>query len=510
MDHGLRHERAAGDRRSGGRAARAGLPADHAEPDVRILPPRPGERVPPAGHTGGGGGEVGGFGGHPAPAAARRTGGTPVRLPEAVIILVGRELVTAAQADETGPRLAARLSALGCTIRARIFVPDSGEILAAVVRDQLAAGVDVILVSGGLGPTPDDRTREAIAEALGSALQRDETAWEAIERRYEERGRDVPPGAERQALSPTGAEFLPNPIGTAPGFLVRAGRTLLFALPGVPREFEAVFTRSVEPELRRTFGSRVAVASERLHVVGLPEADLHRIVTRVVGEESGVEVHYLARHGEVELLLDCRAERPALARETLAEALAALEKALGDRAYARGDRTLVAVVRDRLQERGWTLATAESCTGGLVAKRITDLAGSSAFYLGGTVSYADALKRAQLDVPAALLDRSGAVSGEVARAMAIGCKEKLGSDVALAVTGIAGPGGGSSEKPVGLVYVGLALPGRTLSTRHTFLGDRTAIRSLAAAAALDEVRRALSGLPPLGQPVPAAEGDEVE
>ncbi|MDH3286082.1 MAG: nicotinamide-nucleotide amidohydrolase family protein, partial [Acidobacteriota bacterium] len=214
-----------------------------------------------------------------------------------------------------------------------------------------------------------------------------------------------------------------------------------------------------------------------------------------------LRVKYLARPGDVELIVGARAAEQGEANDRLAETVAAIRHQLGDFVYGEGDTSLVGLLCDLLADREWTLSTAESCTGGLVGTTITDLSGSSAFYLGGVVAYHDREKQALLDVPAALLERCGAVSSNVARAMATGCRERLGTQAALSVTGIAGPGGGSADKPVGLVYLGFATPDDVRVFRHTFTGDRSNIRRWAATAALDEARRALSSLGPLGQEI---------
>lgn len=424
-----------------------------------------------------------------------------MRVPTASYIAIGDELASARRPETNGEALVRWLEALGCEMRARTIVPDRVEAIATALKAALASGSELVVLSGGLGPTHDDVAREGIARALERELVTDESVLRSIEARFRDRGLDVPPEAPRLALRPEGSELIPNPVGMAPGFVLRRGGATIIALPGVPREFETMFERKLMPELRRTLVGALACHSEILHVVGLTEAEVDRRVTAALETGPRLSVSFLAQRSEVEILVTARAETDAEAERALQRAVARLEDGLGDLVYGRGDETLVRVVGEILKQRGWTLATAESVSGGLLAKRITDLAGSSTFFRGGVAAYHNDLKRDLIAVPGELLERCGAVSAETARAMAEGARRRMLADVAVSTSGIAGPAGGSSDRPIGLVYVGVSWPEGLRVLRFLFCGNRNEIRSAASAAALDEMRRALAGLPPLGTPI---------
>ncbi len=425
-----------------------------------------------------------------------------MRIPEAVIVAVGDELVTGRRLETNGTRIGRWLDSCGCVVRARCIVPDREAYIEDTVRAALASNAELVLVVGGLGPTEDDRTREGVAQALDTELELDAPLLEVIEARYRERGKDVPENAPRQAQRPIGSEAVPNPIGTAPGFIVDRGRMLLVALPGVPREMDQMMQRTVLPLLRARLAGAYVMRARVLHVAGLPEAEVDRRIRGRAGE-SGAQVTLLESHGEVEVLVTVRAESDDEADERLARALAAIEAPLGETIYGRDAETLVGIVRDQLARRGWTLGAAESFTGGLVGKRVVDLPGSSGFFVGSVVAYSDERKTALLGVAPDVLESAGPVSAAVTLAMAEGVRRQLGCDVGVAATGIAGPGGGTVDKPVGLAYLAVAWPGRSVVRRHVFAGDRALIRSFAATTALDQVRRALGGLPLLGEPAEA-------
>ncbi|MCU0254390.1 MAG: molybdopterin-binding protein [Acidobacteria bacterium] len=295
-----------------------------------------------------------------------------MRVPQASLIAIGDELVSARRPEANGPAIVPWLEALGCEIRARLLVPDRAEAIEAAVAAALSGGSELIVLSGGLGPTHDDVAREAIAAALRRPLVLDPAAQAAIESRFRERGLEVPPEVARLALRPEGSELVPNPVGMAPGFLVRQAGATVIALPGVPREFETMFERKLLPELRRSLVGALARRSETLHVVGLNEAEVDRRVADAIETGSRLSVSFVSQRSEVEVLVTARAETEAEAARALERANARLEEALGAVVYGRGDDTLVGVVGRLLGGRGWTLATAESLSGGLLAKRITD------------------------------------------------------------------------------------------------------------------------------------------
>lgn len=424
-----------------------------------------------------------------------------MRVPPAAYIAIGDELASARRPDTNGEALARWLEALGCELRSRTIVPDSIDSISAALKAALAAGSELVVLSGGLGPTHDDVTRAGIAQALERELVTDEAVLRAIESRFRDRGLEVPPETPRLALRPEGSELIPNPVGMAPGFVLRRGGSTIIALPGVPREFETMFERKLLPELRRSLVGALACHSETLHVVGLTESEVDRRVTATLETGPRLTVSFLTQRSEVEILVTARAETDVEAERALQRAVSRLEEGLGDLVYGRGDETLVGAVGDLLKQRGWMIAAAESVSGGLLAKRITDLAGSSAFFRGGVAAYQNDLKRDLLGVSGDLLERCGAVSGETAKAMAEGARRRMQAEVAVSTTGIAGPAGGSSDRPIGLVYVGVSWPEGLRVLRFLFSGNRNEIRSAASAAALDEARRALAGLPPFGSPI---------
>jgi nicotinamide-nucleotide amidase len=413
----------------------------------------------------------------------------------AAIAAVGSELLGSDRLDTNSLRLTEALERHGVELRRKVVVGDDREELARVLRT-LAAEHELVLVTGGLGPTTDDVTREAAADALGWTLRLDEGLAAAIEERFRAFGRRMPAVNRRQAMVPVGgpegsAEVIPNPRGSAPGLRLDApGGATLFLFPGVPAELEGMIADRLVPWLAERSGGarRERVA---LKVASLTESDVEERIAPAYDEFGKEAITVLAGGGEVTVRAVAggpEAERrPRLA--AMAERLAGL---LGDAVYTdREDEALEAVVGRLLSERRLTLATAESCTGGLVAERLTRVPGSSAYFVGGVVAYSDAVKTALLGVPAALLAEHGAVSEPVARAMAEGARRALGCDWALAVTGVAGPGGGSDEKPVGTVDLAWAGPGVTDHRRVRFLGARERVRALSAQAVLEGLRRRL-------------------
>lgn len=419
--------------------------------------------------------------------------------PTAVVIAVGDELVAGRRHDANGERVVRWLEGIGCEVSARFAVQDQIEVIARAVAMALQSGADVIVASGGLGPTVDDVTRDGLAQAFGDTLVLDQDALTTIEQRYRERDRVMPPAALRMAYRPASAEWIANPVGTAPGLLIRRGRTIVVALPGVQREFRAMFERGVLPLLRRSFAAGFALKSAILRTASLPESEVDRRLAEAAVAAHGGKVAMISWPGEVEVMLTVRGPNEEEATADLEQVLTAARAQLGDHLHGIGEATQVSTLRDLLARHAWTLCTAESISGGLLAKRVTDLPGSSAFFLGGVVAYVNREKQALLEVPTELLDRYGAVSGEVAAAMVHGVRRKLGADVAIATTGIAGPSGGSTEKPVGLTYIAVQWPDGELVTRHTFTGDRKTIRIWSVVTALDQARRCLAGLTPLGQ-----------
>lgn len=411
------------------------------------------------------------------------------------VLTIGDELLRGEIVDSNKSYLSDRLLGLDIETHFHSSVRDDP----ADMRDAFGRAIgrsDIVLVSGGLGPTRDDLTTEILAETLGRPLVLDEGSLEEIRAFFASVGREMSPNNEKQAWFPERADVLANPIGTAPGFLVEENGSLVFCLPGVPRELYRMMDEQVLPRIvARMAGERLVVRAKFLRTFGIGESSLDAELADVASD-GDVTLGFRTAFPDNHL-------RP-LARATTAEAADAklervceqIRERLGAIVYGEGDDTLEMVVGRELRERGRTVAVAESCTGGLVAERLTEVPGSSSYFLGGVVAYSNAAKHALLGVPQALLDEHGAVSDPVARAMAEGALARFGSDLAIATTGISGPDGGSEEKPVGLVYIALASAdgSDTHCDRFVFPLDRTRHRQLVAHTALDWVRRSLLGV----------------
>lgn len=400
----------------------------------------------------------------------------------AAFVAVGSELLRTERFD-TNSLLAARvLGRCGYELVEKRCVEDNaGTIAAAVV--ELLARTELVIVSGGLGPTADDVTREGVSRALGLALVRRADLEEELAARYRRLGRPLPPIASRMAEVLDGAEVLRNPLGTAPGELLQVRGHTLVLLPGVPSELEQILTSHLLPRWVAAAG----VATRTLRLAGVYESQVEQRVSPLYERFGRERVTILAARGQVSLVVS--ASGPQAVKE-LAEMDAAFSAAAGADLYGRDETTLPAAVLALLDRRGWRLATAESCTGGLVGFQLTAVPGASVRYAGGVVAYSNDLKERTLGVPAELLAAHGAVSREVAEAMARGACA-LGVECGLAVTGIAGPTGGSEEKPVGTVHIVAATPAGTRHSRHHFSGNRDMVREFSANFALDLLRRAL-------------------
>jgi nicotinamide-nucleotide amidase len=415
-----------------------------------------------------------------------------VTRPRAAVVVTGSELVRGERTDLNGPFFAREALSLGLEPGRITIVGDQPAELRAALDDAL--GADLVLVSGGLGPTHDDRTIELVAAATGRELVVDEELEreiEAVSRSVAERLRrpyaDFATGVRKQATLPDGAISL-GLAGTAPGVVVDTGSSVVVVLPGPPGELRRLWPRALETESVRRVLARAQAPSRRvLRFYGASESAVARALADAGGDGDGVEATICARDFEihVDLVVDAGAEERA---ETIARAL---REPLARYLFAEEERSIQEIVLDLCRERGLTLATAESCTGGLVAARLTDVPGSSEVFRGAIVAYADDVKLEELSVPGDVLGAHGAVSAEVAEAMAVGARSRLGADVAVAVTGVAGPGGGSAEKPVGLVFLHAAGPDREERLRFEFPGEREWIRSRSAVAALHLVRRLL-------------------
>jgi nicotinamide-nucleotide amidase len=420
--------------------------------------------------------------------------GAQARRPRAVVVVTGSELVRGERPDLNGPFLARSLLALGLEpTRIHVVGDDPAELEAAVA--EAVASADLVATSGGLGPTHDDRTVRIVAKVAGLALRVDEqleAQIESVSRRVAERLQrpyaDFSDGVLKQATVPVPATVL-GLAGTAPGLVVEADGTPVVILPGPPAELQRLWPRALEaPEVRRVLDAGRPPLRRTLRFFGPGESQVAQAFQQAGGDGDGLEVTICARNFEVHV--DLVAEPDAEPR--LLELEAALEQRLGRYLYSSDGRTVEELVLDRCRELGWSLATAESCTGGLVAAGLTAIPGSTDVVAGGIVAYANEVKVAELGVPAELIERHGAVSAEVAEAMARGARERLGVDAAVSVTGVAGPGGGTEEKPVGLVYFHVSAPGVEKGREFSLPADRHTIRARATVAALHLVRAVLT------------------
>ena len=416
----------------------------------------------------------------------------------AAILAVGSELLGTERLDTNSLLLTRLLEQHGVELRRKAVIGDSIEEMAAELRLCLERA-DLVLVTGGLGPTADDITREAVAAVLGRALREDAEVVAAIERRFASLGWRMPEVNRRQGLVIEGAEVLPNAHGTAPGLLVATagarGTAHVFLFPGVPRELERMIASSLEPWLAARSGG-VARETAVLKVACLPESEVEERIAPAYQEFGREWITILAKPGEIRLLATAAGSAEQRA-ERLAAMTARLAGLVGDAVFARREEdSLEGVVGELLLAARQSLTVAESCTGGLLGERLTRVAGSSAYFLGGAITYTDELKTQMLGVPAELLREHGAVSEPVARAMAEGVCRALGSDWGVGITGVAGPGGGSEAKPVGTVHIAAAGPdpaGERLVTHRKvrFPGDRDRVRWQASQLALELLRRRL-------------------
>ncbi len=420
--------------------------------------------------------------------AARGKGSPPLRVE---ILSTGDELARGRSRDTNYARIASLLTEKGFDAAGGRIVGDSLPDLLDALR-RAVARADAVVVTGGLGPTADDLTREAAAALLRVPLVEDPASRRRIESLWRGRGVPMPPSNLRQALLPRGAAALRNDAGTAPGIAFRLRGTDVFCLPGPPREMEPMLARHVLPALRRRFAGRPRERTLYASCCGVPESDLADRLADLMARDRAVKVGTAVTEGIITVAVHGTGEA---AREVGGVHREVLRR-LGSDAYAPRRVGIGAHLVGLLRERGLTVALAESCTAGLVAARLADTPGASAVLRGGVVAYADALKESLLGVDRALLRRHGAVSGPVAEAMARGVRERTGADLAGAVTGVAGPGGGSRGKPVGTVWFAVADGEGVRSLRRRFHGDRAFVRSISVHAVLDLLRRRVEGVLP--------------
>jgi nicotinamide-nucleotide amidase len=411
----------------------------------------------------------------------------------AEIIAVGSEMLTPYRTDTNSLYLTEQLNLLGVDVIFKSIVGDDlGRLVAAVQHGLFRS--DILIFSGGLGPTEDDLTREAVAEALGLKLHRDPEILARLEQRFADRGWKMSPNNTKQADVLEGATALPNPNGTAPGQWLSGefdGREhIIVLLPGPPHEMKALFEAEVRERLRAKVPPAF-LAVRTLKIAMLGESAVDARVAPIYKRYSDVETTILAGAGEIELHFKTRAATPDAAQSRVDEVAGVVEDELDDAVYSRDGQSLEQIVGYWLQMRSATLAAAESCTGGLLAERITSISGSSRYFLGGAVVYSNALKTELAGVPAEMIERHGAVSREVAAALAEGIRYRCESTLGVGITGVAGPNGGTAEKPVGLVFHALASGTGTEVIQRNFPGDRKRIRRFASTMALDMVRKKL-------------------
>jgi nicotinamide-nucleotide amidase len=406
---------------------------------------------------------------------------------DAEIIAVGSELLTPQYTDTNSLYLTEKLNALGILVRFKTIVGDSTDDLGQVFRTALARS-PLIILTGGLGPTEDDLTRNVVAKSLDRRLHEVAEVRAQIEARYARLGRPMPEINLRQAQVPEGAEWIANRNGTAPGLWLEHNKTIIILLPGPPRELEPMFDELCATRLAPiAIGSRIR--TKVFKVVGLPESEVDQMIAPLYRPFTNPTTTILASLGSIEIHLGARGATDKEAEMRLAELGDKIELALGDHIYSTKGESLEEVVGMYLVMRQRTLAAAESCTGGLLAERITRISGSSSYFLGGAVCYTNQMKTRWAGVPAELIEAHGAVSQPVAQALAEGVRARTGSSIGLGITGIAGPTGGTPEKPVGLVFIGIADERGTQVREFRFPGDRDRVRFWATQTALEMVRR---------------------
>jgi len=407
----------------------------------------------------------------------------------AEIIAIGSELLTPTKTDTNSLWLTEKLNDIGIDVKLKTIVGDDGERLEETVRDAMRRS-DIVITTGGLGPTEDDITRQWTAKALGRELVYHDEIEGHLRARFRAWGREMAEINKRQAYIIDGAEILPNPNGSAVGMCFETEGKRLVILPGPPRENQPMFTDHVLPKLKLIAGE-VYVKRRILRVSGLGESAVDEIAAPIYTTYADVQTSILFNKSEVEIHIAAQADKPDIAEEVAGKLADELAAALGKAVFSTNGETMEEIIGNRLKERGETVSVAESCTGGLIARRLTEIPGASAYFIEGAVTYSNEAKMKALNVLPDILQKHGAVSSECAEAMAKGMLERAGTDHAISVTGIAGPDGGSEEKPVGTVFIGYAGEKGVKSVKIVLPGDRYLIRWRSSQAALDYLRRQL-------------------
>lgn len=404
----------------------------------------------------------------------------------AEIVAVGSEMLTPQKTDTNSLYLTDQLNSLGVEVVLKYVVGDSRERLAEII-DSAAKRSQIVIVTGGLGPTEDDVTRDAVALATGRQMRFEPVVFEAISELFRRHNRRMADINKRQAFVIDGADVLPNERGTAPGQWLDTGAASIVLLPGPPKELKGMWEQQCMPRLQAKLPPQV-LRTRFFRVAGMSESELDQLIAPVYTRYENPACTILAASGDIQIHLRARCDSAERAEALLEEVATQLVPLLGDRLYSRDGRPLEAHLGAMLASSGRTLSVAESCTGGLVAARITEVPGSSAYFKGGFLTYSDDSKHQLLGVDPELIVRCTAVSGEVAEAMAAGARDRLATDFAVSITGVAGPEGGSDATPVGTVFIGLASPDGVTHKRFHFLRDRAWVRTMATNAALDLLR----------------------
>ncbi len=405
----------------------------------------------------------------------------------AEIIAIGSELLTPTKTDTNSLWLTGKLNEIGIKVKLKTVVGDDQARLEATIRDALTRS-DIVISTGGLGPTEDDITRTVSAKAVGRELIYHDDLETDLRERFRKWAREMPEINKRQAFVIEGAEILPNPNGSAVGMAVEIEGKFLVILPGPPRENQPMFTDFVLPKLRAAAGE-IYVKRRILRVGGMGESAVDEAIAPIYKSFESVETSILFNKSEIEIHLAAQSDSEAKANQILEELATKIAEKLGIAVFSVNGELMEEIVGNLLRESGKTVSVAESCTGGLIGERLTDVAGASAYFMQGIVAYHNEAKINTLAVAPETIETHGAVSAEVAEAMAKGMRELAGTDYAISVTGIAGPGGGSNEKPVGTVFVGYADSVQTKSFKTVLPGDRYLIRWRASQTALDYLRR---------------------
>ena len=407
----------------------------------------------------------------------------------ASIVSIGNEILSGQTVDTNAAHLSARLLSIGVPVVSSYTVRDE---IDAIVRglELASADADVILTTGGLGPTDDDLTRQALAEFLGVELELHNELLEKIEKFFAGRELPMPERNKIQAYIPAGAKALAN-IGTAPGIMAESQGKLFFAMPGVPMEMKRMFTKSVLPEIKRFAGGQ-AVVVKKLKCFGAGESTIAELLGTLMQRGRNPLINCTASSGIITLHIIATAENKEKAGQMAEKDEKLLQSTLGELIYGVADQSLAEVVAEKLVQQGKTIAVAESCTGGLLAKLLTDIPGSSKYFTYGWITYSNEAKISELGVSAELIQEYGAVSGQVAESMARAARKKAGTDYAVGITGIAGPTGGTEQKPVGLVYIGVDSEYGCDTKRCLFFGNRRLIRLRAAQTVLNILRLKLN------------------